>query len=140
VTLIDALSTAGGGRNVVFVASPSTAAAMKTWAPARFDYEILPSAAVAKNTLIAIEAPAFASAFSAIPEFSTTRQGTVHENTVPLNIVDGEGTVASPTRSLWQTDTFALRTILRCSFGMRSSGLVQYISSVTWIKIDLQQL
>jgi hypothetical protein len=51
---------------------------------------------------------------------------------VPLHIVDGSGTPAPGVRSLWQTDAIALRMILRASYGMRGSGLVQMIQGTTW--------
>jgi len=93
---------------------------------------VLASAALAAGTVVAIEASAFASAFSPVPEFSSCTQGVLHEDTVPLHIVDGSGTPAPGTRSLWQTDTIALRMVLRASYGMRGNGLVQMIQNVTW--------
>jgi hypothetical protein len=132
-SLIDALTTAGGGRDAVFVGAPSTVAAALNWCSAKFPYTFLASSAVPKNTLIAVEVGAFASAFMPVPEFSVSTEALIHqEDTDPLAIVDGSSTVAAPVRSLWQTNSLAMKTVLRCSWGMRSSGLVAQIADVTW--------
>jgi len=131
-TLADALTTNGGGGDFVLVASPATAAAAKGWASTKFDVPILASSVVAKNTLMAVETGAFVSVLSPIPEFSVSTQGLLHENTVPLPIVDGSSTVAAGTRSLYQTATIGLRTIVRLDWGMRAGGLVQQITGVSW--------
>jgi hypothetical protein len=56
------------------------------------------------------------------------------EGTTPLAIgtAGSLNVVAAPTRSLWQTDTIALRMILRASWVMRASGHVQVINDVVW--------
>jgi hypothetical protein len=130
--LIKKLSDNGGGRNVVFIAAPQQAAALKAWAGPKFDYTILASNALADKTVVAVEASSFVIAVSPEPEFSTSRQGVLHEeDTTPLQIGVG-GVVASPVRSLWQTDCVALKTVLRVNWGMRATGHVSFISSVTW--------
>jgi hypothetical protein len=130
--LLAALAGNGAGVAPVFVAAPQQAGAIRIWAGAKFDYPVSASAALAKGTVIAIEASALASAFSPVPEFSSCIQGVLHEDTVPLHIVDGSGTPAQGVRSLWQTDVIALRMVLRASYGMRGTGLVQMIQNVTW--------
>jgi hypothetical protein len=129
-TLADALTTNGGGKDFVLIASPATAAAAKGWASTKFDIPILPSSVIAKNTIVAIETGAFVSMLSPVPEFSVSTQGVLHMNTVPLAIVDSSA--ADPTRSLFQTATIGLRTIVQIDWPMRAGGLVQQIQSVTW--------
>ena len=116
----------------MFVAAPQQAGALKVWAGLKFDYPVLASAALTAGTVVAVEASALASAFSPIPEFSSRTQGVLHEDTAPLQIVDGSGTPAPGVRSLWQTDTIALRMVLSASYGMRGTGLVQMIQGVNW--------
>jgi hypothetical protein len=131
--LVGALSAAGGGRDVVLVCAPQQTASLKVWAGPRFDIPILTSAALSAGTIVAVEAPSFASGFNPIPEFSASIEAVLHEeNTTPLSIVDGSSTLAAPVRSLWQTDIVALRTLLRVAFAMRASGHVQVVNSVTW--------
>src|SRR5262245_43325575 len=127
-----ALAGNGAGLAPVFVAAPQQAGALKVCAGPQFDSPVLAAAALAAGTVIAIEASALASAFSPVPEFSSCIQGVLHEDTVPLHVVDGSGTPAPNTRSLWQADVIALRMVLRVSYGMRGTGLVQVIQNVTW--------
>jgi hypothetical protein len=133
--LIAALAAAGGGANPVFVAAPGQAAAVKMWAGPKFDYPVLASAALAAGTIVAVEAKSFVSGFSATPTFDTSDQTVVHlEDTSPAQI-GTNGTpnvVAAPLRSLWQTNSSAVKMILRCSWGMRAPGHVQFVSSTTW--------
>jgi hypothetical protein len=46
--------------------------------------------------------------------------------------VTGAGAVASPVRSLWQTDTVGIRAILRCAWALRATGAVAWLQSATW--------
>jgi hypothetical protein len=91
-SLLDALTSAGGGRDVVFVGAPATVAAALNWCSSKFPYTFLASSAIAKNTLIAVEAGAFCSAFMPVPEFSISAEALIHqENTTPLEIVSATG-------------------------------------------------
>jgi len=126
-TLIDELAKNGGGRRPVFVCSPATAAAAKNWASVKFDYEILSSSAIAKNSIVAIELDAFASAFSPIPEFSVSTAGVLQQEGASPLPPPAPGTI-----SLWQAGLMSLKTIVHVCWGMRSSGLVQQIQSVSW--------
>jgi hypothetical protein len=133
--LMDALATAGAGVDVVFVAAPAQAAALRAWAGPKFNYTILASAALAAQTIIAVEASSFVSGFSAAPQFDTSKTTVLHmEDTAPgaISSTSTPGDINAPVRSLWQTDCTSLRMRLRCSFGMRASGHVQYIADASW--------
>src|SRR5262249_25618956 len=79
-----ALATAGAGVAPVFVAAPGQAAAIKCWAGPNFTYPVLPSAAVAAGTLIAVEAPSFVFGYSSVPTFDASHEGVYHmEDTSP---------------------------------------------------------
>jgi hypothetical protein len=57
------------------------------------------------------------------------------EDTTPLALASGpQGTavVATPMRSLFQTDAVAIRMSLFVSWVMRRTGMVQTIAAVTW--------
>jgi hypothetical protein len=133
-SLVGALATAGGGSNVIFVCSPPQAAALKLRAGTKFDYPILSSAALTAGSIVAIEAGSFVSGFGPVPEFAVSDQAVLHESTVPaaLGMVGTPAVVAAPARSMWQTNSTALRMILRCSWAMRATGHIQVINSVTW--------
>jgi hypothetical protein len=133
-SLVGALTSAGAGANPIFVCSPRQAAALKFRAGNKFDYPILSSTALTVGSIIAIEAGSFVSGFDPVPEFVVSDQAVLHESTVPaaFGTVGTPAIVAAPARSMWQTNSTALRMILRCSWGMRSAGHIQVINSVTW--------
>ncbi len=131
--LVDKLAENGGGTAPVLVCSPGGAATLKGLVGPGFDIPILGSSAVSAKTIIAIETGSFVSAFDPVPEFRASSEATIHEDTAALAIATSSPlSHAAPVRNLFQTDTVSLRMILRASFGMRASGHVQFISSVTW--------
>jgi hypothetical protein len=132
--LVAALSTAGGGVKVCFIASPPQAATLKLRAGARFDYPILASSALANGSIVAVEAGSFVSGFDPIPEFEITDTTALHmEVDTPLPLATGTGpTVATPIRALWDTNCSAVKMILQCSWAMRATGHVQIINSCNW--------
>jgi hypothetical protein len=57
--------------------------------------------------------------------------GSLHEEDAnPQPIVDGMP--ANPVRSLWQADSFALRLVMECCWGLRASGAVAWMTGVNW--------
>ena len=132
--LMGALSAAGGGVSPVFICSVANAASMKLLVGPRFDFPIIASVAVPVGTIIAIEASSFVTGFSGVPQFFTTTEATIHEEPSPLpfSTVGTPNVIAAPERSLFQTNTVATKMILRCSWGMRAPGHVQYLTGVNW--------
>jgi hypothetical protein len=55
-----------------------------------------------------------------------------YEDSAAGDIISG-GTAAVPVRSTFQTDTFALKMILRGSWAMRAAGHIQVTNGVTWL-------
>jgi hypothetical protein len=131
--LVGALVTAYGGRDVVLVMNPAQATSIKVLAGPKFDLPVLPSSSVPAGTVIAIEASSFVSAFGAAPEFETVTQPIFHyDDTAPANPI----MTGVPVRSLFQTDSIALRMTLRAAWGMRTATPnpvhVAYMASVSW--------
>src|SRR5262249_26468568 len=125
--LVAALAAAGGGRNAVIVASAVQAASLSIMAGPHFTVPILASSGLPAGTVVVVESSSFVSGFSAIPEFETSGVVMLHmEDTAPADFP------ASPQKSMWQTDSFALKMVLRCAWGMRAQGHAQYISGATW--------
>jgi hypothetical protein len=55
------------------------------------------------------------------------------EDSAPLDLVAGSpGTVASPQRSLFQTDSIALRMVAPLNWAIRRAGVVSWTQAVTW--------
>jgi hypothetical protein len=130
--LVGALATAGGGQDVVFIASPKQAAALKLRAGAQFTWPILSSPALAAGVVMAIETGGVVFGFSQIPEFEVSRHSALHmEDTSPAALNTG-GVTASPIRSLWQTATVAMRMSLRVAWSVRATGLVQVLTGANW--------
>jgi hypothetical protein len=66
--------------------------------------------------------------------FEVSDQATLHmEDTTPLDLVSGSpGVVATPQRSLFQTDSLALRMVFPVNWAMRRTGDVAWTQNVTW--------
>jgi hypothetical protein len=129
--LAAALAAAGGGRNIwLFAAVPQAVVLQAEVGPA-FRVPIVPVPSLAAGTIVAIEVGGIASAYSGTPEVSASEDAVLHfEDTAPAQI-STPGTpnvVSAPDRSLWQTNTTALRLILRCAWGTVQPGSVQVIN------------
>jgi hypothetical protein len=135
--LVQDIASRGGGAHAYFIAAPHQSTAIRFWAGGQFgrtvDGDVLPvaaSAGLAEGTVLAIEPASLALTLND-PQFSVANVATVHqEDTTPLDIVSG-GTVATPVKSMFQTDALALRMTLTANWGMRAPH-VSYITGVGW--------
>ena len=95
---------------------------------------IINSATVPAKTMILVDAADFVVAGGEAPRMDVSDQATLHEeDTAPLALVSGSpGTVASPQRSLFQTNSLALRMVLPLNWLMRRTGVVAWTQNVTW--------
>lgn len=67
------------------------------------------------------------------PRFLGTEVATIHEeDTNPLPIVDGTPVTANPVRSLYQTNSSALRTMWEVDWNVMRPGAVQTITGAAW--------
>jgi hypothetical protein len=84
---------------------------------------LLESSTVPLGMAIMVDAADFTTAGAEGPRMELSDQATLHfEDTTPLDIVSGPGSApvaASPVKSLWQTDSLGLRTIMMMNFIMR---------------------
>jgi HK97 family phage major capsid protein len=71
------------------------------------------------------------------PQFLASQQAVIHEESVNPVAIGTAGTpnvVAAPARSLFQTNSWALRLMLDVDWAkLRSSGLVQELTAVAWV-------
>ncbi len=94
---------------------------------------IIESTHATAGRLIAIRNSDLATAIGDAPEFDISEQATIHmEDTTPLELVSAAGTVADPTRSLWQTASIGVRMLMDITWKMRRTGMVQWIDTTTW--------
>jgi hypothetical protein len=126
--------TATGSGNVAIVASPGTALKLATYPTVIGpNVQVWPSAAVADGVVIAVVPDAFISGFNSVPKIATSQHALAHmEDTNPAQIGTG-GVIASPARSMFQTDSILVRATLDCAWTLRASGAVAWIASgITW--------
>ncbi|MCS3496193.1 hypothetical protein M2189_004847 [Bradyrhizobium japonicum] len=100
---------------------------------------IVAAPSVPSKRLIMIDAASFASGEGDAPDFMTTTEALLHEDTAPLPIGTPGGVpgtdpniVAAPARSLFQTNAIAVRMLTDCGWTMTRAGRVAFIDSVTW--------
>lgn len=120
---------AGGSGRVAFVTGPGRAAAVSV----RNDINatILPSLAVADDTIIAVDPLAILHAYGPEPDIMASAEAALHMSDVPLPIVST--TPADPITSLYQADRVALRMLLDVGFVKRRATAVAYTSGIyTW--------
>jgi hypothetical protein len=136
--LINAITQNGGGRRIMLFTQPGRAASLAMLAPGFSgldNIEVVPAVTLAADSIVAVDPVAFASGFGPDPLIETATSSLLHfEDTSPQQIgtVGTPNVVAAPTRSMFQTDSFGLRLILRCAWVMRAPGLVQVINTVSW--------
>jgi hypothetical protein len=95
---------------------------------------LIDSATVTAKTMILVDAADFVVVGGEAPIMTTSDQATLHmEDSAPLDLVSGSpGTVASPQRSLFQTDSMALRMVLPLNWVQRRAGTIAWTQNVTW--------
>lgn len=148
--LMAAIIAAGGGRNVIYLVNPAQSLAMGLAQTTTGDFlfdggdsavsrfngaSLIPSLTVPAGTVIAVDASEFATANGDAPRFAVSNEATLHEeDTTPLALgtAGTPNVVAAPMRSLFQTDTVAIRMTLYITWKMRRTGMVQTVAGVGW--------
>lgn len=147
--LVGAIVANGGGRTVAILVNPAQALSIgfaqtttgdfvftsTDQAGQKFNARIITSRTIPAGTVIAVDAADFATVTGDMPRFAVSNEATLHEeDTTPLAL-SATGTpnvVAAPMRSLFQTDSIAIRLSLYVTWAMRRTGMVQTIAAVIW--------
>jgi HK97 family phage major capsid protein/HK97 family phage prohead protease len=98
-------------------------------------FPVITSTTVPATEVILLDAADFMSVEGDQPRFEVSDQATLHmEDTAPqpISTPGSPNVVAAPIRSMFQTDSLALRMILPMNWAMRRSGLVAWMTGVTW--------
>ena len=98
-------------------------------------YPVIAAGTVPVGTVIVVDAADFVTVGGEAPRFEISDQATLHmEDTTPLAIgtAGSPATVAAPARSLFQTDSMALRLIMPLNWTLRRTGVVAWMAGVTW--------
>jgi hypothetical protein len=124
-TLINAVSVVGGNGPFVLIGSPGRIAAMVM----RFVLQAGNVAVLASNAmgndLMCVAPLALVAAISPEPEIEASTAAELHMNDTPLPIVNG-GAPAAPARSLFQTDSVALKMRWPLSWAIRDPRAVAW--------------
>jgi hypothetical protein len=98
-------------------------------------WPVIDSGTVPLGTVIVIDAADFVSVGGEAPRFEISDQATLHlEDTTPLDIgtPGSPATVAAPVKSMFQTNSYALRLLLPINWTVRRTGVVAWAAGVTW--------
>jgi hypothetical protein len=124
--LAGAIAPFAGNGNIAIIAAPAQATRIGLWRE-RTSFPVLMSSALAAGTVIALATNALAAAIEPVA-LDAAKSVTVHEeSTSPLPVGS-----ASPSRSLWQTDSVALRMRLPVSWVVRDARAVASVVTTKW--------
>jgi hypothetical protein len=132
--IVSAISLAGiDPESVAFIVNPMQATTVRLVAGPQFHHPIIGSAAVEAGTVVGVGTSALVVAGSDTIKFSTSKETLVHMDDAPLPIgeVGTPATVAAPSRSMWQTDSFSLRSIADITWSI-APGAVAYVEEASW--------
>jgi hypothetical protein len=122
--------------NLVYIAHTAQANAIKLRMGSIFarDIPIWGTTGVAPGVVIALDPQALVSGFGPAPEITVSTQAVLHmEDSSPSAIADSSPpSHAAPVRSLFQTNTVAIRAVLRCAWCWRTPGAVAWLTGATW--------
>ncbi len=117
---------------LMFFCSPLEAIKLRTLVGPNFTYPVFSVASLADGTIVGVDPAAIATGFNGLPQVDVAKETVVvFEDQNPTDITTGAAAAAN-TKSTWQTDSFVIRLIVRCSWGTLASGAVGFISGVTW--------
>jgi hypothetical protein len=98
-------------------------------------WPVIDSGTVPLGTVIVVDAADFVSVTGDGPRFEISDQATLHmEDTSPTDISTAgtPAVVAYPAKSMFQTDSLALRLIMPINWTLRRTGVVAWVAGVTW--------
>lgn len=138
--------TANAGRALTLIMNPREARRLRMtpgpnaagfgWSREFLDeFDVIVSTNVPAGNVYLIDAADFATAAGSAPEFEVSEHTVLHmEDTSPAHIaVAGTpNVVAAPAQSMFQTAQIALRMLMDVSWGMRRTGMVQWMDEVDW--------
>lgn len=97
-------------------------------------WPVIVAGTVPAGTVIVVDAADYVSVSDG-PRFEISDQATLHmEDTTPTDISTAgtPAVVAFPAKSMFQTDSLALRLILPINWALRRTGVVAWVAGVTW--------
>jgi len=131
--LAAAVRTGHPDARVAFIMNPAQSLSLG-FAQPQLPADVITSGYMPVNSVAAVDADAIAMLVGQ-PQFKLSRDAAVHAETVPLALgtgTQGSGVLAVPLSSMYQTDTVAIRSVLRTGWAKTRSGAAQIINTVIW--------
>jgi HK97 family phage major capsid protein len=130
--------TANAGRNLVLMMNPREARALAMspgpdgtfgWTTAFMgEFTVIVSTTITAGKLVMVDAADLVSV-NGTPEFEVSEHTVLHmEDTTPGTDIS----TATPSQSMFQTASLALRMLLDITWAMRRTGMVQFITGASW--------
>jgi subtilisin family serine protease len=125
--LATAVAPVAGNGTLALVVPPAQGVAIAPRLAQKLPYNVLISSSLASGTVIAVAVNGVVTAAEGAPQIDASKQVAIQEQTTPTALLTG-----SPVRSLYQTDSAALRLRWPITWALRDARAVAYMSSVTW--------
>jgi hypothetical protein len=120
----------GDGSGIILIAAPQQAVALLIYSwPVAFP--VLMSSTLPPGRVIAVAARAIVTAFDA-PQIDASREAAVHLASPASELVDIGGVMATPIKSMTQTDSVALRLRMPAAWALRSPTALAWMDGVQW--------
>ena len=130
--LATALGPVSGNGQVVLVASPDAAAALRMRLPQAAEWPVLTSASLAARTVIAVASNALVSAIEGPPQVDASTETTLVRDTQPQTVDDAMTTPMQYVGTMYQSDQVGLRLRWQISWALRTSAGLAYMQNVNW--------
>jgi Phage capsid family len=125
--IAEAIAPASGSGTPLIVAAAPQAVSLALLAP-REVYPVVMSAALAPGTVVGLVPEGLATVMG-LPELALAKHSTLHFDNTPNDDLGGGST---PVRSLFQTDSQALRLIQDASWALRSPSALAWVQNTKW--------
>jgi hypothetical protein len=130
--LVGAVSVVGGP--IALIVNTARALMMPLMSRGGMMPTILASPVIDVDSVTAVATDGLASALSPAIDIASSREAAVHMDTAPTGISTpgSPATIASPVRTIYQTDSIATRLILVADWAVRHASTVAVVNGVTW--------
>ena len=103
---------------------------MKTKVGPKFDHPILMTLGLPAKTVACFAPAGVASGYQDAPTIESSKDAAYHFDNAPSDISSGGG-IATPTKSLFQTDLISIRVRANCAWAV-AAGAAQVVTGVNW--------
>jgi hypothetical protein len=130
--LATAIAPVAGNGDIILVASPDAAVALRLRLPQTIEWPVLTSASLAARTVIAVAANAVVSAVDGAPQVDASTHTELVRDTVPTTVDDALTAPMQYVGTVYQTDQVALRLRWPITWALRTTAGLAWMSGVNW--------